>query len=74
MFTTIPHQAFVDSVVASGAPEEVVWIMDYLFATVLDGRNTQTADGVQRALGREPKDFSAYANDVAASGVWRVAA
>lgn len=73
-FTEIPHQAFVDGVAASGAPEEVVWIMDYLFATVLDGRNAHTSDGVQRALGRAPKDFADYARDVAATGVWRAAA
>ena len=26
--------------------------------------------GVQRALGREPRDFADYARDAAASGVW----
>jgi uncharacterized protein YbjT (DUF2867 family) len=73
-FTKIPHQAFVDGVAASGAPKEVVWIMDYLFATVLDGRNAHICDGVQRALGRPPKDFSEYARDVAATGTWRAVA
>ena len=42
----------------------------YLFGEVLDGRNAHLADGVQRALGREPRDFSDYARDAAASGVW----
>jgi hypothetical protein len=37
---------------------------------VLDGRNAQLADGVQRALGRKPKDFADYARDAAATGVW----
>ena len=32
------------------------------------------ADGVQRALGREPRDFSHYARDAAATGVWDSAA
>ncbi|MEV7190060.1 NmrA family transcriptional regulator, partial [Kitasatospora sp. NPDC093102] len=27
-------------------------------------------DGVQRALGREPRDFADYAREAAASGVW----
>jgi hypothetical protein len=31
-------------------------------------------DGVQRALGREPRDFSAYARETAASGVWNSSA
>jgi hypothetical protein len=29
---------------------------------------------VRRALGREPKDFSDYARDAAATGVWSKAA
>jgi hypothetical protein len=27
-------------------------------------------DGVQRALGRQPRDFADYARDAAATGVW----
>ncbi|MGQ0778156.1 MAG: NmrA family NAD(P)-binding protein [Pseudonocardiales bacterium] len=41
-----------------------------LFTKVLDGRNAYLTDGVQRALGREPRDFSDYARDTAATGVW----
>ena len=69
----IPHEAFVDGVRDSGAPKEVVWMMDYLFSTVLDGRNAQLCDGVQRALGRPPKDFADYAREIAATGVWKKA-
>ncbi len=73
-YTDIPHAAFVAGVGESGAPADVVWIMDYLFSTVLDGRNAYVTDGVQRALGRPAKDFSDYARAVAASGAWRSAA
>jgi uncharacterized protein YbjT (DUF2867 family) len=60
---------------ASGLEEQAVpgeWIelLVYLFQEVLDGRNAHLADGVQRALGREPKDFADYARDAAATGVW----
>ena len=71
---SVPHDAFVAGVRDSGAPKEVVWMMDYLFATVLDGRNASLTDGVQRALGREPKDFATYAREVAATGIWNAAA
>ena len=73
-YVNVPHDAFVAEVANSGAPKEVVWMLDYLFATVLDGRNAYLTDGVQRALGRPPKDFSDYAREVAATGAWRVAA
>jgi hypothetical protein len=48
----------------------VVELVTYLFATVLDGRNTRPAHGVQQVLGRPPRDFAAYARDTAATGVW----
>ena len=70
-YVPVPHDAFVAGMAESGAPEDVVWLLDYLFSTVLDGRNAYLTDGVQRALGRPPKDFADYARDVAASGLWR---
>ena len=41
-----------------------------LFTTVLDGRSGYLADGVQRALGREPRDFTDYARETAATAIW----
>src|SRR5215210_6919690 len=55
-----------------GVPAEVVELLTYLFSEVVDGRNANTTDGVQRALGREPRDFRNFARDAAASGVWNV--
>ena len=73
-YVNVPHEAFVSEVANSGAPKDVVWMLDYLFSTVLDGRNAHLTDGVQRALGRAPKDFADYARDAAATGVWKNAA
>jgi len=73
-YIQIPHEAFVSAVSESGAPKEVAWMLDYLFSTVLDGRNAHLTDGVERALGRPPRDFKDYARDVAARGLWRAAA
>jgi len=73
-YTPVPHDAFVQSVAESGAPQDVLWMLDYLFATVLDGRNAYITDGVQRALGREPKDFADFSREVASTGVWNAAA
>ncbi len=73
-YVDVPHEAFVSEVANSGAPKDVVWMLDYLFSTVLDGRNAHLTDGVRRALGRPPKDFADYAREVARTGAWRVAA
>src|SRR5918992_6253991 len=51
-------------------PAEYVWLLTYLFGEVLDGRNAHLTDGVQRALGREPRDFADYAREAASTGVW----
>ena len=53
-------------------PEEEAVPISELFAEVLDGRNAHVADGVQRALGRAPRDFADYARDLAATGVWNM--
>jgi hypothetical protein len=50
------------------------WLLKYLFTEVLDGRNAYVADGVQRALGREPREFSEFVRDAAATGVWNPSA
>tara|TARA_R110002073_G_scaffold101393_1_gene230381 strand:+ start:3755 stop:4642 length:888 start_codon:yes stop_codon:yes gene_type:complete len=73
-FTDIPQAEFVDGLVAAGLPDVMVWLLDYLLATVLDGRNARLGDGVQRALGRPPADFIDFARDAARSGVWSMAA
>jgi uncharacterized protein YbjT (DUF2867 family) len=73
-FVPISKEAFNSAIVGSGAPEEISWLLNYLFETVLDGRNAYVCDGVQRALGREPTDFTAYVQRIAASGLWKAAA
>ena len=73
-YVEVPHDAFVEAARDSGAPRDVIWMLDYLFSTVLDGRNAYLTDGVQRALGREPKDFADYARGVGAVGSWRAVA
>jgi len=69
-YIQIPHEAFAAGVAELGLPEDIAWLLDYLFSTVLDGRNAHLCDGVQRALGREPSDFADYARRTAATGVW----
>ncbi len=44
--------------------------MNYLFTEVMDGRNARLTDGVERALGRRPRDFKDYAQAAAATGIW----
>ena len=72
-FVQIPAEAFAQGIAESGIPEDIAWLLNYLFDTVLDGRNAYVGDGVQRALGRKPADFSAFAQRISARGIWQPA-
>ena len=72
-FVQIPADAFAQGIEESGISEDIAWLLNYLFDTVLDGRNAYVGDGVQRALGREAADFSAFARRIATRGTWQPA-
>jgi uncharacterized protein YbjT (DUF2867 family) len=69
-YERISADEFVAGLGRLGLPEEDAHVFAEIFETVLDGRNAHLADGVQRALGRPPRDFADYAATPAATGVW----
>lgn len=72
-YVPVSIEEYAAAAAEQGVPDEVIEMLTYLFSEVLDGRNAHLADGVQRALGREPRDFADYARATAASGVWDAA-
>lgn len=54
----------------AGLPPDLSWLVIYLFTTVLDGRNTPIAHGVEQALGCPPRTFADYVARTAPTGVW----
>ncbi len=69
-FQPMPMDEYASLLAQYGMPAETVSLLTYLFGEVLDGRNASLSDGVQRALGRQPRDFRDYARHTAATGVW----
>jgi uncharacterized protein YbjT (DUF2867 family) len=69
-YTVVTSNEYEAALLANGLPEDFVKGLVSLFVTVLDGRNAYLSDGVQSALGREPRAFSSYARDAAAARVW----
>lgn len=67
MYSPVTAEEYEAILSREGLPRDFV----DLFALILDGRNTSLADGVQRALGRQPRDFSEFAREAAASGIWQ---
>jgi len=69
-YQRISAEEFIAGLTAQGIPEEEAEVFAEIFGTVLDGRNSHLTDGVQRALGRPPRDFAQYTQEAAATGVW----
>lgn len=66
----VSREAFVEGLEAAQLPDGMVQLVDYLFNEVLDGRNASLGDGVQRALGRPPRDFRSFLQKAHLSGVF----
>jgi uncharacterized protein YbjT (DUF2867 family) len=55
---------------AGQLPAEVATFLSELFRDLLDGHNAYLTDGVEKVLGRKPRDFREYAREAAAGGAW----
>jgi uncharacterized protein YbjT (DUF2867 family) len=69
-YIRIPPEEFAAGLAAGGVPREIIDFLVDLFGTVLDGRNAEVVDDVERVLGRPARDFADYARVTAATGVW----
>ncbi|MET9951284.1 NmrA family transcriptional regulator [Streptomyces sp. NPDC006339] len=61
VYVPVGEAEFAGMLAGFGVPEEEAAWLAGLFAALLDGHNAPVTDGVRRVLGREPRDFSAYA-------------
>lgn len=69
----ITFEDFYANVAASG-DTFVADVFTEIARETLDGRNAHTSDGVERALGRKPRDFAAFAQTAMTAGAWSAAA
>lgn len=60
--------------VAAAGGDFVADVFTAIARETLDGRNAHLSDGVERALGRKPRDFADFAAATAESGAWHAAA
>jgi uncharacterized protein YbjT (DUF2867 family) len=51
-------------------PEDELWLVNYLFSEVLDGRNSSVTSDIEKILGRKATDFTEYVQKTALTGVW----
>jgi uncharacterized protein YbjT (DUF2867 family) len=69
-YVPVSLEEYASLLTENQVPAEVVKMLTDVFTEVLDGRNAHLGDGIQRALGRPPRDFADYARDAAATGIW----
>jgi uncharacterized protein YbjT (DUF2867 family) len=68
-YIPVALEDFAAAIAGQGIPADIAEFLTYLFGEIL-GNNACVTDGVQRVLGRQPRDFADYAAQAAASGVW----
>ncbi|MFC4855130.1 NAD(P)H-binding protein [Actinophytocola glycyrrhizae] len=69
-YEEVTPSAYRAELLAGGVPEEFADELDAIFAAMRAGHISAPGDGVRRALGRDPIDFTDYVTSTAATGVW----
>lgn len=72
-FEQVSARLYARQLEAAGVPPDVVGLVLYLFAEVLDGRNASVTSDVASVLGRTARDFSENVQVTASTGLWNVA-
>ncbi|MEY2244224.1 NAD(P)H-binding protein [Streptomyces sp. BF23-18] len=70
-YTPVTARRYGDTLAGFGVPAEEAGFLVDLFESLLDGRNSHLSDGVGKILGRAPRDFTDFAREAAAAGVWK---
>lgn len=69
-YCPVTRDAYLAHATAHGASDGLAETLAMLFGWIAAGRNAHLSDGVQRVLGREPRDLTDYVTATARSGVW----
>jgi uncharacterized protein YbjT (DUF2867 family) len=69
-YQAITPEAYQAALLEAQVPADFASFLTWLVGWTLDGHNAYVTDGVQRALGRPPRDFVQYVHETAKTGVW----
>lgn len=70
IFQAVALEEYVKMLREYQVPEEEIWLVNYLFTEVLDGRNSSTTNDIEKVLGRKAIDFTEYVVKTAKTGIW----
>lgn len=71
-YVQVTPEQYAAGLAQADLPDGMADLVMYLLTTVMDGRNETLADGVQRCLGRAPRNLQSFATATAATGIWAV--
>ncbi|MEU9781039.1 NAD(P)H-binding protein [Streptomyces phaeochromogenes] len=71
-YVPVPTKEYGAILAGFGLPPEEVAFMEEVFDGLLDGGNARSTETVGQVLGRAPRDFTDFARELAATGVWKV--
>lgn len=60
-FNEIPLSEYKKFLTGHQVPDDLIWLIDYLFTEVLDGRNESVRHDIQQILNRKARSFDEYA-------------
>ncbi|RKT87490.1 NmrA family NAD(P)-binding protein [Saccharopolyspora antimicrobica] len=69
-FVELTSPEYLAELVAGGVPGEAAHALTAMFDLLRRGTLAEPTDGVQRVLGRAPRDFDSYVAAAAAAGAW----
>ncbi|MFC7330761.1 NAD(P)H-binding protein [Marinactinospora rubrisoli] len=70
-YAHVDAAAFTAELGRQGWPAEAAAVVTTMLDDIRQGHNAPLSDGVRQVLGREPVDFTRYAEAAAAAGAWR---
>ncbi|GAA0743588.1 NmrA family NAD(P)-binding protein [Gaetbulibacter jejuensis] len=73
-FHEITLEQYIEGMRQMQLPEDVIWLIEYLFSNVLTNPNNQKiSNDIEQVLGRKARTFLEYAKETAETEVWSTA-
>lgn len=73
-FHEITLEQYIEGMRQMQLPEDVIWLIEYLFSNVLTNPNNQKiSKDIEQVLGRKARTFLEYAKETAETEVWNTA-
>jgi uncharacterized protein YbjT (DUF2867 family) len=70
IFQAVELEDYVKTLREYQVPEDEIWLVNYLFTEVLDGRNSYITNDIEKVLGRKAIDFTEYVLKTSKTGIW----